>query len=340
MRLPFPFPFPLPSPTLPAALSLAPFLLALGAGCASPPPPAEPEKPPWQWTEAEWRAPVEAVRAGRRLAPSSWPGGARVAVTLSFDFDNETVSLRDNNTTASNLSRGQYGSRAGLPRVLDLLERRGIRASFFIPAVSALLYPEDVARIVDGGHEIGVHGWIHERNSLLPREEERRLIEQAVETLTDLTGRRPVGLRTPSWDYSPNTLDIIRELGFLYDSSLMADDWPYEVVANGEPTGVVELPVEWILDDAPYFGFSRYSALRPHSTPDDVLSIWKAEFEVAHAEGGMFLLTMHPHVIGHRSRMVMLERLIEHMESVGQVWFATHEEVARYALRNADSGSE
>lgn len=338
MRLPFPF--PLPSPALPAALSLAPFLLALGAGCASPPPPAEPEKPPWQWTEAEWRAPVEAVRAGRRLAPSSWPGGARVAVTLSFDFDNETVSLRDNNTTASNLSRGQYGSRAGLPRVLDLLERRGIRASFFIPAVSALLYPDDVARIVDGGHEIGVHGWIHERNSLLPREEELRLIEQAVETLTDLTGRRPVGLRTPSWDYSPNTLDIIRELGFLYDSSLMADDWPYEVVANGEPTGVVELPVEWILDDAPYFGFSRYSALRPHSTPDDVLSIWKAEFEVAHAEGGMFLLTMHPHVIGHRSRMVMLERLIEHMESVGQVWFATHEEVARYALRNADGRSE
>lgn len=331
---------PLPSPALPAALSLAPFLLALGAGCASPPPPAEPEKPPWQWTEAEWRAPVEAVRAGRRLAPSSWPGGARVAVTLSFDFDNETVSLRDNNTTASNLSRGQYGSRAGLPRVLDLLERRGIRASFFIPAVSALLYPDDVARIVDGGHEIGVHGWIHERNSLLPREEELRLIEQAVETLTDLTGRRPVGLRTPSWDYSPNTLDIIRELGFLYDSSLMADDWPYEVVANGEPTGVVELPVEWILDDAPYFGFSRYSALRPHSTPDDVLSIWKAEFEVAHAEGGMFLLTMHPHVIGHRSRMVMLERLIEHMESVGQVWFATHEEVARYALRNADGRSE
>lgn len=324
MRLPLPF----------LALSLLP----LAAGCASEPP-EETEKPPWQWTEAEWRAPIEAVRAGRRLAPSSWPGGARVAVTLSFDFDNETVSLRDNNTTASNLSRGQYGSRAGLPRVLDLLERRGIRASFFIPAVSALLYRDDVDRIVEAGHEVGVHGWIHERNSQLPEAEERRLIEQAVETLTELTGRRPVGLRTPSWDYSPNTLQIVRDLGFLYDSSLMADDWPYEVVANGEPTGVVELPVEWILDDAPYFGFSRYSAIRPHSTPDDVLSIWKAEFEVAHAEGGMFLLTMHPHVIGHRSRMVMLEQLIEHMEEVGGVWFATHEEVARYALRNAADGS-
>lgn len=327
-----------PTSRLPILLLLAP-LLAFAAACFPPddPPPEEPEeKPPWQWTEEEWRAPIEAVRAGRRLAPPSWPGGARVAVTLSFDFDNETVSLRDNNTSASNLSRGQYGSRAGLPRVLDLLERRGIRASFFIPAVSALLYREDVGRIVDAGHEVGVHGWIHERNSLLPAEDERRLIEQAVDTLTDLTGRRPVGLRTPSWDYSPNTLQIIRDLGFLYDSSLMADDWPYEVVANGEPTGVVELPVEWILDDAPYFGFSRYTAIRPHSTPDDVLSIWTAEFDMARAEGGMFLLTMHPHVIGHRSRMAMLERLIDHMEAAGGVWFATHEEVARYALRNAE----
>ena len=313
--------------------------LALSAGCASPAPDEGAEEtPPWQWSEAEWRAPIEAVRAGRRLAPAAWPGGARVAVALSFDFDNETVSLRDNILTASNLSRGQYGSRAGLPRVLDLLDRRGIRASFFIPAVSALIYREDVADIVAAGHEIGVHGWIHERNSQLPGDEERRLIEQAVETLTELTGRRPVGIRTPSWDYSPNTLRIVRDLGFLYDSSLMADDWPYEVVANGEPTGVVELPVEWILDDAPYFGFSRYSALRPHSTPDDVLSIWKAEFDMARAEGGMFLLTMHPHVIGHRSRMAMLERLIEHMDSAGGVWYATHEEVARYALQNAVDG--
>ena len=306
----------------------------LSLACAPEDPGASEPKPPWQWTEAEWRAPIEAVRAGRRLAPESWPGGARVAVALSFDFDNETVSLRDNVTSASNLSRGQYGSRAGLPRILDLLERRGIPASFFIPAVAALLYQDDVARIVAAGHEIGVHGWIHERNSLLPGDEERRLIKQAVETLTELTGTRPVGLRTPSWDYSRNTLQIIRDLGFLYDSSLMADDWPYEVVANGEPTGVVELPVEWILDDAPYFGFSRYAAIRPHSTPDDVLSIWKAEFDVAHAEGGMFLLTMHPHVIGHRSRMAMLERLIDHMDATGSVWYATHEEVARYALES------
>ncbi len=309
------------------------FLVSL-MGCEAEVPP-EPERQPWQWTEAEWRAPIEAVRAGRRLAPESWPGGARVAVTLSFDFDNETVSLRDNVTTASNLSRGQYGAVAGLPRVLDLLERKEIPASFFIPAVSALIYPDDVRAIAGAGHEIGVHGWIHERNSLIPGDVERELIERSIETLTELSGTRPVGMRTPSWDYSPNTLQIVRDLGFLYDSSLMADDWPYEIVANGEPTGVVELPVEWINDDAPYFGFSRYAAIRPHSTPDDVLSIWRAEFDVAHQEGGMFLLTMHPHVIGHRSRIVMLEKLIDHMNAVGDVWYATHEQVARYALANS-----
>ena len=127
-------------------------------------------------------------------APADWPGGNRVAVALSFDFDNETVSLRDNNTTASNLSRGQYGSKAGLPRVLDPPSRRHeIPASFFIPAVSALIYPDDVAEIVADGHEIGVHGWIHERNSLISGEVERELIERAMDTLTEMTGTRPVG---------------------------------------------------------------------------------------------------------------------------------------------------
>ena len=314
--------------------------LALSAGCASPRPR---RRGGGDAAVAMVRGGMEgADRGGARGAPAR-PGrlapGARgwrwrcPSTSTTKPSPSGTTSL-----PPRNLSRGQYGSRAGLPRVLDLLDRRGIRASFFIPAVSALIYREDVADIVAAGHEIGVHGWIHERNSQLPGDEERRLIEQAVETLTELTGRRPVGIRTPSWDYSPNTLRIVRDLGFLYDSSLMADDWPYEVVANGEPTGVVELPVEWILDDAPYFGFSRYSALRPHSTPDDVLSIWKAEFDMARAEGGMFLLTMHPHVIGHRSRMAMLERLIEHMDSAGGVWYATHEEVARYALQNAVDG--
>jgi peptidoglycan/xylan/chitin deacetylase (PgdA/CDA1 family) len=290
----------------------------------------ETEVPSWKWTEDQWRGAVERVRAGKSLRPREWPGGARVAVALSYDFDNETPSLRDNQTSPSLMSNGQYGARAGLPRVLALLEAYDVHASFFIPAVSALLYPEEVKRIAAAGHEIGVHGWIHERNSGLEKPDEKRLLEKAIETLTKLTAKKPTGIRTPSWDYSPHTLEIIGELGFLYDSSLMADDSPYELVASGKPTGIVELPVEWILDDAPYFNMSRFGNLRPHTTPDEVYSIWEAEFDRAYEEGGMFLLTNHPHIIGHRSRIAMLERLLQHIRSRPGVWFATHEEIAKY----------
>jgi peptidoglycan/xylan/chitin deacetylase (PgdA/CDA1 family) len=228
------------------------------------------------------------------------------------------------------MSNGQYGARAGLPRVLALLEEYDVPSSFFIPAVSALLYPEEVKRIVSAGHEIGIHGWIHERNSGLEKRDEKELLERAVATLTRLTGKKPVGIRTPSWDYSPHTLEIIEELGLLYDSSLMADDRPYEVVAAGQPTGIVELPVEWILDDYPYFWMDRGSTVRPTMTPEEVFSIWKAEFDVAYDERGLFILTMHPHVIGHRARMAMLDRLVTYMKSRPGVWFATHEQIARH----------
>ena len=119
-------------------------------------------------------------------------------------------------------------------------------------------------------------------------------------------------------------------MGFLYDSSLMADDSPYEMMISGQPTGVVQLPVEWILDDYPYFGMNRFTSTRPYTPPSHVYEIWAAEFDQAYDEGGLFLLTMHPHIIGHRSRIRMLERLIRHMRSRPGVWFATHEQVARY----------
>ena len=146
-------------------------------------------------------------------------------------------------------------------------------------------------------------------------------------------------MRTPSWDFSPNTAKLVKELGLLYDSSLMADDSPYEILVEGQPTGIVELPVEWILDDYPYFGMDRFSTLRPHSPPSHVLEIWQAEFDRAYEEGGLFVLTMHPHVIGHRSRIAMLEKLVQHMRSRSGVWFATHEQVARYVVRGGSAQS-
>ena len=288
--------------------------------------------PAWTLSDDQIREIVNRVRAGRDLTPKAWPDGARVAVGLSFDLDNETTALRDNLTSPALLSQGEYGSRAGLPRVLRMLDRQRIAASFFVPAVSAMLHQDSIKAIMTSGrHEVGLHGWIHERNSQLDRATERELLMRAAKTLEGLTGARPVGMRTPSWDYSPYTIEIAKELGLLYDSSLMADDHPYEVLAGGKPTGIVELPVEWILDDYPYFWMDRTSTIRPTMTPDEVFSIWKAEFDVAYQERGLFILTMHPHVIGHRARMAMLERLVAHMKSKpGGVWFATHEQIARH----------
>jgi len=289
----------------------------------------------WRWPEERWRAVVNKVRAGRPLGPATWPHGAQVAVALSFDVDQETLSLRDGKTSPALLAQGEYGSRAGLPRILKLLDRHTIAASFYIPGVSALLHPDDVRRIADAGHEVGLHGWIHERNSNLAEADERALTHRAADVLHKLTGKPPVGLRTASWDFSAATLTIIRDMGLLYDSSLMGDDEPYELVEDGAPTGIVELPVEWIKDDYPYFGMDRLSPIRPYTAPSLVGEIWRREFDGAYGERGLFLLTMHPHIIGHRSRLSVLEELIQHIRSRPGVWFATHEQIARYVKEHA-----
>jgi peptidoglycan-N-acetylglucosamine deacetylase len=291
--------------------------------------------PSWGWEDARWRAVVNKVRAGRSLKPRAWPDGARVAVALSFDSDHESWVLRDGGDSPAGLAQGQYGARAAIPRILRLLERYSVPATFFVPAVIAKLYPDEQRRVVGAGHEVGLHGWIHERNSNLAPEVERDLCLRAADVLTEICGVPPVGMRTPSWDFSQHTLAIQRELGLRYDSSLMADDDPYELLEAGKPTGIVELPVEWIRDDYPYFGMDRLSALRPHTPPESVLHIWQAEFDGAREEGSLFVLTMHPHVIGHRSRLAMLEELIRYMRSLSGVWFATHADVAAFVMAQA-----
>jgi peptidoglycan/xylan/chitin deacetylase (PgdA/CDA1 family) len=188
---------------------------------------------------------------------------------------------------------------------------------------------------VAAGHEIGIHGWIHELNSVLPYEVERDLMFRAADALTKITGVRPVGLRTPSWDFSPSTLTIEKELGLLYDSSLMADEDCYELLLEGKPTGIVEVPVEWVRDDAVYFWMHRFQSLRPYTPPTDVFDIFRRELDAAYADGGLFQLTCHPHVIGYRSRIWIIDELIRHAKSKGQVWFGTHAEVASWAKHNA-----
>jgi peptidoglycan/xylan/chitin deacetylase (PgdA/CDA1 family) len=286
--------------------------------------------PPWELTEAEWRRIVGRARAGRSLRPASWPGGARCCVTLSFDADHETGPLRDSDDSPMRISQGQYGARQGIPRIRALMAKHGIPATFFYPAVSAMLHPEEIRAVAGEGHEIGIHSWIHEANTKLPPGVERELTLRSADMLEKLSGQRPVGIRTASWDFSIDTLPIIKEMGLLYDSSLMADDDAYELLEQGEPTGIVELPPEWIRDDAVYFNMLRFGGLRPYTPPSAVEEIFTGEFEGAYAEGGMFLLTMHPHIIGHRSRLPLLDRLITRMKQHEGVWFATHAQAAQW----------
>lgn len=286
----------------------------------------------WQKSPEDIRRSATAIRAGRDLTPASWPGGARVAVALSFDVDTELVWLEDvDEESPSTMSRGEYGARIGLPRILALLAEHDIPATFFVPAMSMELHPQIVPMIrADDQHEFGFHSYAHENPLALSPRDERAAYEKGLAIFERHVGQRPLGFRSAAWDMTPATVEIISSLGFAYDSSLMADDRPYELVAAGRPTGLVELPVEWILDDWPYFQLDWGDGQVSLRNADDVFSIWRDEFDVAHEDGSLFLLTMHPQVIGHRYRLRMLERLIEHMKSKPGVWFATHAEIAEY----------
>src|ERR1700687_2449590 len=267
------------------AVSLAVFI---AAGILS----AQQPQPGIKWTEDQLRQAVAPARVGKKLTPKSWPGNARVAVCLSFDVDNESYLLARGKTSPTTLSAGDFGAQTGLPRILALLDRYQIPASFFIPAVSAILHPEMIPAILKSGrHEIGVHGWIHESLAPLEEYEEERLLNQAIDYLTKASGKRPVGYRAPAWAFSSHTLGLLRKHGFLYDSSLQAMDEPYEIASNGEPTGLIELAIDWTLTETPYLG--RGGTM---PSPQLLYQLYRDEFDAAYQEGTMFILTLHPHV--------------------------------------------
>src|SRR5258708_1981877 len=213
-------------------------------------------QPGTKLTLDQLKAQMFHVSAGKRLKPKAWPNGARVAVGRSLDVDNASAELATGNLISEVISRGEYGAVDGLPRILRLLDKHQIPASFFIPAVSHLLHPDMIPSIVaKGRHEIGVHGWIHEHlPSVNDQAAEQDMLNRAIDTLTKALGKKPVGYRAPSWQFSQYTMAQLKAAGFLYDSSLMASDDAYEILLDGQPTGVVELPIERIVDDFPYFG--------------------------------------------------------------------------------------
>ncbi len=269
------------------------------------------------------------------------PTEPRAWVCLSFDFDAMSSWIFRGQTTPTPLSRGEYGARVGLPRVLELLDHFGITATFFVPGHTADTWPHLVREIAARGHELGNHGYLHEAPASLTPAVEREVILRGNEAIDRAAGVRPRGYRSPSWDLSPHTLDILRELGFVYDSSLMGDDFRLYWCRTGDvlhrdrgyefgpETELVEMPVHWILDDAPYFNYS--TTTRTGLTPaSQVYEIWQDEFDFMYdrVPGGVFTLTMHPQIIGRGHRILMLERLVRHMRARAGVRFATQIEVA------------
>jgi len=265
-----------------------------------------------------------------------WPDPERMAVVLSFDLDAESLwTARDpeNLERPVTLSQGEYGPRRGVPRILNLLKRYDIKATFFVTGWAMEKHPDAVRSIVADGHEIGHHGYHHEWLDTVTPEQEREIMAKGVGMVKDFTGQKPVGYRSPSWEFTPQTIRLLRDNHFKYTSNMMNDDLPYLHRLDGEEIPLVELPVSWIMDDAPYFLYSTRLVGRTITDPNQVYSIWEQEYSGFYDEGLCFVLTMHPQITGRPSRTAMLERLIRRMRGDPGVWFATGREVADFWLR-------
>ena len=253
-------------------------------------------------------------------------------VCLTFDFDAFSLWIARGLATPGPLSRGEFVAVA-VPRLLHLLRTRDIPATWFVPGHTVDTYPDLCRQIVDTGHEIGLHGYAHEAVSALSPQQERAVFQRAHETLTRLTGSAPRGNRTPSWDLTPHTVEILLELGVLYDSSLMSDDYtpfyarqgdevpPDQPYRFGAPTELVELPVSWTLDDYPYFEYFRGSdyVMPGLRTPDHVFGNFRADVEYMLRDfaDGVCVITFHPQVIGRGHRLLGLERFIAGLTDLG-----------------------
>jgi peptidoglycan-N-acetylglucosamine deacetylase len=258
---------------------------------------------------------------------TSWPGGARGAVAFTFDFDAEEVWLADDPANAERpglLSQGTYGAKVAVPLILELLARHGLRQTFFVPGRVAERHPQRVREIIAAGHEVGHHGYTHTSPAgLSPQDEEAELV-RGLEALRGL-GAQPVGYRSPSWEFSPATVGLLGAHGFTYSSNYMDDLRPYR-----HPGGLVELPVQWLLDDAAHFWFSGSGMdwTRTISPPSAVREIWMGELDGIVQLGGCCIVTMHPQVIGRPHRLAFLDQFIADVRARDDVWIATCAEIA------------
>ena len=266
-------------------------------------------------------------------------------VCLSFDFDAASSWIVNGRTTPTMMSRGEFGA-VGAPRILNLLQEYNIMSSWFIPGVTLYSYPEVCERIAAGGHEIGHHGWSHIQPTGLSREEEHEQLIRGNQAIQKLTGKKARGYRSPSWDLSPHSVELLLEEGYLYDSSMMGNDYmPYPArtgdvihpdarVDFGKPTELIEMPISWSTDDFPHFEYIRNKGsvlpgLRPGS---DVLENWLGDFDYMQQklDWGILTYTCHPFCIGRGHRMLMLEKLIVELMDRGARFLTMEDALAEY----------
>ena len=308
------------------------------AGVAQQPAARPDNQPGRKWTEQQLRDASGHVRAGRSLNPKAWPNGARVAVALTFNVNNSANQLARGDSAVVAMTGGQFGAAQGLARVMEVLDTHQAPATFFVAPVAAMVDPQMLPEIARRKrHEIAVLGWSDEDVvALNDAAEEARLLKQAIGYVTKITGRAPVGARGPSGAISRHTMPLLKANGILYDSTLQARDEPYEVLLEGQPSGIVELPVSAYINDYRFLTSARTGpGLLP--SPELVFEQFRDEFDVAYEEGTLMVVTLHPHVVGMRSRIIYLDRLLRYMKGKPGVWFATGEEITRYVKQQAGS---
>ncbi|MBY0264826.1 MAG: polysaccharide deacetylase [Burkholderiales bacterium] len=268
---------------------------------------------------------------------------------ITFDFDAISGWIARGMTSPSPISRGEFGPNVALPRILELLDQQGIPTSWYVPGHTLETYPEQCRQVFKAGHEIGHHGWTHRSPAAMTPEQEEAELVRANERIRELTGQGARGYRSPAWDLSEHSADLLLKHGFLYDSSMMGDDYtPYRVrrgdvielekpAVFGPETPLIEMPVSWTLDDYPHFEFIRTPTwiLPGNMNANKVLENWVNDFVYLrdHLDWGVITYTFHPFVIGRGHRMMVLEKLIRTLKDGGAVFMKLEDAAAEYAQR-------
>ena len=261
-----------------------------------------------------------------------WPGDKKCAFVASFDFDAEEVWIGEDSSNAHHpgvLSQGTYGARRAVPLLLEMLRQLSLPATFFVPGRVAERYPQRVEDILAAGLEVGCHGYTHRSPAVLSRGEEEEELAKSFDILREL-GAEVRGYRSPSWDFSDSTTELLEERGVLYSSNLMDDVEPYRHVGKH----LIELPPQWILDDAPHYWFDGVASwTKKISATSEVLEIWRSELDGIRLLGGLCMLTVHPQISGRPSRLHALRDFLVEIAGNDDVWIATAAEVAEHAGR-------